>query len=96
MAVKLIDGWECRLTRANVKAERERHPDTFDKYGPSGSFGRDGIGDLEIIEGTGRATCRECGRKIKRGDKAIKGFFDFTGNGSWTAVAVQIHFNDCN
>lgn len=51
--------------------------------------------DPEIVTGTGRATCRCCGEKIKKGEPAIKFYYDFAGCGSWTAVEVQIHVKDC-
>lgn len=48
------------------------------------------IDGLELVTGTGRATCRLTGEKIAKGEQAIKGLYDFTGGGSYTAAWVQI------
>lgn len=56
----------------------------------------DGIGpDLKIVKSSGRATRRLCGKKIKMGENALSYCHDFTGNGSWTAVDVYIHWDEC-
>ena len=52
-------------------------------------------GNIEVIHATGRATCRSCGEKIKKGEKAIRFCYDFTGCGSWTAQLVQVHLYTC-
>lgn len=60
--------------------------------------GRNWSGELPYIEaaiGTGRASCRQCGNKIKKGEKAIKFPYSFTDGSynAWTAVTCQIHVN---
>lgn len=52
-------------------------------------------GDAEMVVGTGRATCRDCGERILKGTGAIKICEDFTGNGGWTAQDVSIHMLPC-
>jgi hypothetical protein len=52
-------------------------------------------GSVDVVLGTGRATCRHCGQKIKKGEEALKFHHDFTGSGSWTAQSVQIHRTPC-
>ena len=54
-----------------------------------------GLGDIESTVATGRATCRECGHKITKGDPALRFAYDFTGCGSWTAVTCYIHAVPC-
>jgi hypothetical protein len=48
----------------------------------------------EIITATGRATCRSCGQRLAKGEKAIR-FYEDQGGGSWTALCMQIHFDHC-
>jgi hypothetical protein len=50
-------------------------------------------GGAEQVFGTGRATCRVCGKKIEKGEHAIKFGYDISdlGHGSHTATTVQIH-----
>lgn len=57
----------------------------------------EGIGQPEVITGTGRATCRICGKKIKKGEIAIRFAYDGEGN-AWTAIEMQIHAHqkDCS
>ena len=52
-------------------------------------------GNVEVFTATGRATCRDCGEKIKRGALALKVGYDFNGSGSWTACEIQIHALQC-
>jgi hypothetical protein len=52
-------------------------------------------GVVEVVIGTGRATCRVCGCKIIKGERAVKFEWDFTGNGSWTLTTCQIHETEC-
>lgn len=61
-------------------------------------FANNGSPEYGVIEekiGTGRATCRECGNKIAKGEKSLQFCYDFTGCGSWTVVEVQIHLKPC-
>lgn len=44
---------------------------------------------------TGRARCRGCGEKIRKGVPVGKFGWDFTGSGSWTAVDCYIHADGC-
>ncbi|WP_152597923.1 hypothetical protein [Novilysobacter arseniciresistens] len=45
---------------------------------------------------TGRARCRCCGEFITKGEEALVGWFDFTGNyGSWTSQRIWLHPHDC-
>lgn len=45
---------------------------------------------------TGRVTtCRSCAQKMPKGTPVMKFYWDFTGNGSWTATAVAIHDFNC-
>jgi hypothetical protein len=55
-------------------------------------------GAPERIAGTGRATCRNCGKKIAKDIPAMRFYWDFHGCGSWTATLVQLHENpsDCS
>ena len=87
-AVQLIREDECNITRLSVQ---NRNGESIGHL----SFGFDSLGDLNIVNGSGRATCRQCGEKIRKDEKAIKGVYDFDGCGSWTAVNVQIHLNTC-
>lgn len=52
-------------------------------------------GELEQATATGRARCRSCGQKIAKGAPELRFFWDFTGSGSWTAVEVHIHRENC-
>lgn len=89
MTIELIARWECRATRTDV-----HQAITTGRPLNSLTFGGWGIGGLELVVATGRATCRQCGQKITKGEPAIKGPWDAEGN-SWTARDVQIHFNEC-
>ena len=56
----------------------------------------EGIGPFpKVIVSSGRSTCRVCGQKIKKGEPALSYVHDFHGDGSWTAVDVYVHLNDC-
>ncbi len=48
-------------------------------------------GAPEVIQGTGRATCRCCGQRIAAGAESLRFAWDFNGSGSWTAQEIQIH-----
>lgn len=52
----------------------------------------------EIKDGTGRATCRQCGKKIQKGEKSIGFFYSLSESSynSWTACWCQIHLDNCN
>lgn len=53
----------------------------------------EGLGVVEVIEPTGRATCRICGKKIKNG-KQVRGFTAFYDE-AFLAEQVSIHL-DCS
>lgn len=83
MAVKLI-WWGLSLEEMRKAGQQGKHMHPVD------------VGcDPYIVEGTGRATCRCCGEKIKKGEKAIFFYWDFAQCGSWTAVGCQVHLDDC-
>jgi hypothetical protein len=45
---------------------------------------------------TGRvAICRSCAQRMPKGTSVLKFFWDFKGEGSWTATAVAIHDFNC-
>ena len=48
-------------------------------------------GVLDRGAASGRATCRACGRKIARGERALMFCWDFHGSGSYTATIVWMH-----
>jgi len=54
-----------------------------------------GCGEVALVVGSGRATCRHCGRKIVKGEPALATVYDFYGGGlagdPWTGVEIQIH-----
>ena len=52
-------------------------------------------GALERVTGTGRARCRCCGKKIAKGERELRFYWDFNGCGSWTAVECHVHEKDC-
>ena len=52
-------------------------------------------GAPEVVTATGRAKCRRCGLKIKKGALSIKFLFDFNGCGSWTATQCHMHYGTC-
>lgn len=65
----------------------------------------DGTGGYNVVEyggrpdpvvGTGRATCRCCGHRIKKGQPAWRFYWDFHGSGSWTATQAQIHRDEAD
>lgn len=49
--------------------------------------------DIEEETATGRAVCRLCGEKIKKGERCWSFGFDFSGYGSYTTQKVYIHMN---
>jgi hypothetical protein len=53
--------------------------------------------ELQETTGTGRAICRCCGQKIKKGEPAYKFLWDFSDLqcGSNTLTLSQIHKYDC-
>lgn len=53
------------------------------------------FGALEIKSATGRARCRVCGCKIKKGEEVLTFAWDFYGSGSYTAIQSFIHRRDC-
>ncbi len=55
-----------------------------------------GLEDHGVLKiASGRARCRSCGEKIRKGSYAIKFLHDFTGCGSWTVVECWIHAERC-
>jgi hypothetical protein len=92
--VTLIDSYDCKRTREDVTGDLAERPD---RKSFSGSFhGNGGCGALELVTGTGRATCRQCGEKIAKGEQAIKGCYDVSqGANPWLMSDVQIHLRDC-
>lgn len=48
-------------------------------------------GGLDRCTATGRATCRGCGRRIAKGERALVFAWDFHGSGSYTATVVWLH-----
>lgn len=91
--VNMIDKWDCDYARNQVVDALKKYPNET-HFGYL-MFSCEGYGDVEIITATGRATCRQCGEKIAKGVRAIKGAYDFNGMGGWTACDVQIHLADC-
>lgn len=61
----------------------------------NGGMNEQGNG-FEAGVATGRARCRACGEPIAKGEQALVGYYDFSGNyGSWTSVRIWIHQNEC-
>lgn len=58
-----------------------------------------GCGEVAMRVGTGRAVCRECGRKIMKGEEEFVTVYDFGGGGiagdPWTGVEIHIHRVEC-
>lgn len=52
-------------------------------------------GPVDVIVATGRANCKCCGRKIKKGETALAWAEDMGGSGSFTATRIQIHAQPC-
>ena len=51
---------------------------------------------MELVIASGRASCRQCGQKIAKGEQAIKGCYDVSQGGNpWLMSDVQIHLHDC-
>jgi hypothetical protein len=92
--VTLIDAYDCIKTREYVKLDLERDPER--KRFSQSFTGNGGCGALELVIGTGRATCRQCGEKIAKGESAIKGCYDVSqGANPWLMSDVQIHLREC-
>jgi hypothetical protein len=94
MIVKhMLERWEAEELRARIcrpgDQVRGLHGRTMNRNPPNWC-----VGDFGIVEGTGRATCRECGVRIAKGESAIECFYDH-GGGSWTSTRMLIHLNDC-
>src|SRR5207253_911479 len=49
---------------------------------------------VQVEEATGRAKCRQCGKRIEKGSLALSFSLD-NGGGSWTAVGAYIHARIC-
>lgn len=78
------------LTKADVESTVSMLRQGFDPTNLSLTL--EGLGDCEIIEPTGRATCQICGQKIKNG-KQLRGYTaNFCGE-PWKAKQVSIHLN---
>jgi hypothetical protein len=94
--VKLILQWECDSIRKKIvdRLGAVRMPANNLERARTDSVAE--FGSTEVIEATGRAICRCCGQKIPKGQLAIRFPFDFTGNGAWTGVEVQIHGDGCS
>lgn len=61
----------------------------------NGGMNEQGNG-FELATATGKAFCRTCGHRIEKGEQALVGYFDFTGNyGSWTSVRIWLHTYNC-
>ena len=84
--VKMLDGIDVKDIRTRLQGKG------LGTYG--NTMTPEGLGDTEIMEATGRATCRICGQKILKGEWVIKGVTAWYDN-SWTASFVQIHYNKC-
>lgn len=78
----LIDRWEA-------EGIREAALDGSDYW--------DELPYIETDVATGRATCRECGKKIKKGDRVVRFPYSFTDGSynSFTAYDCYIHLDDC-
>ena len=48
----------------------------------------------EVVVASGRARCRVCSEKIKKGDASLKVFMD-QGGGTWSAVHWHLHQEPC-
>ena len=60
-----------------------------------GMYTREGIGpDPYTVIANDRATCRICGKKIAKGEKAITFCWSNEGN-PWTARDIYIHADGC-
>lgn len=74
----------------DIKLLRPREAQDY-RYGYANEQGN----RFELGIATGRAICRHCGERIRKGERALFGFHDFTGCGSWTAVACWLHLHNC-
>lgn len=58
-----------------------------------------GCGAVAAMDGSGRATCRVCGKKIRKGSPALVTVYDFGGGclagDPWTGVEIWIHAEPC-
>jgi hypothetical protein len=54
--------------------------------------GRVEYGTVEQVTAKRKSFCRCCGSEIAKGEHALKFFWDFLGNGSWTAGIAMMHF----
>lgn len=58
-----------------------------------------GCGEVAVVVATGRAMCRQCGRRIAKGEEALATVYDFLGGGlagdPWTGTEIKIHRVDC-
>ena len=58
-------------------------------------------GEVAEVKSTGRATCRGCGRKIRKDQRSLEALYDFQGNGlggdPFTGVWIKVHLDptDC-
>ena len=50
---------------------------------------------VAVVHASGRARCRCCGEKIKRGAEAIQFRYDFGGCGSFTGILAYVHKESC-
>ena len=86
--MEMLDKYEAKYIREKVVKGRGLGHIGTDTLTP------EGLGDVDIIEATGRAICRVCGKKILKGEWAIKGVTAWYGN-VWCAVIVQLHYHKC-
>lgn len=91
---------QCNDWRANVAAENARRIGRTGQ--PKIADGAEfscaapspyGQGATKTKIATGRATCRCCQQKIKKGQWALSGYDNNDGS-TYAAVSVQIHFNE--
>jgi hypothetical protein len=88
--VHMLKPQDVEEIRRAVADQRVRRGERPWYYAPGWVYG-----EIDVITGSGRAVCRACGRRIAKGERALKIGVDFTGHGSWTVIEVQIHDRDC-
>lgn len=57
--------------------------------------GRSEYGSVEKIVTKRAILCRSCAQTIKKGEKVIRAYHDFSACGSWTAVQISLHVDNC-
>ena len=57
--------------------------------------GRSEYGSVEKVVAKRAVLCRSCAQTIKKGETVIRAYHDFQACGSWTAVQINLHVENC-